>query len=478
MSEAVAQAQTSGDPAQEHHLRRQLRLRDLVLAQVLTVVGSSWVGLAAGLGRAQTVVWLLALVSFYLPMAIAVFYLNRAMPLEGGLYVWARRAFGDALGFLTAWNIWLYALSSIATILFQIPSEFSYMVGPSAAHLPEDHRFVYPFLAALVALLGWTAFRGLALGKWLHNLGGASMLLAFGLLVTAPAWAMLHHQPVHFAPFTLAMPHGDKRSLALIGQILFASSGLEYIAILAGETHSPARDIGRSVIIATPIIFAMFMLGTGSVITFHNANPGSTINYIAPIPQTLRLAFAGSRAATLLAQLAILLLQIRIIGASSYLFTGVTRLPMAAGWDHLAPAWFTRLHPRYRTPTNSVLFTTAAIALLLVLFSAGVGAAEAFDLLNNASTEFYALAYVAMFAIAFVGSRNIRRYLPGWAVAFCLLGAITCVVILVLNAYPFVDVASPLRFAMKIVGFTLVCNLAGYLFYLARRSRILPERIE
>jgi amino acid transporter len=481
MSEAALRRAEGTEPPHsppEHHLQRQLRLRDLVLAQVLTVVGSSWVGLAAGLGRAQTLVWLLALVSFYLPMAIAVFYLNRAMPLEGGLYVWARRAFGDALGFLTAWNIWLYALSSIATILFQIPSEFSYMVGPSAAHLPEDHRFVYPFLAVLVLVLAWTAFRGLALGKWIHNLGGASMLLAFALLIAAPFWAMLHHHHVHFAPFTFALPHTDKNSLALVGQILFASSGLEYIAILAGETHSPARDIGRSVIIATPIVFAMFMLGTGSVITFHNANPGTAINYIAPIPQTLRLAFAGSRAATLLAQLTILLLQIRILGASSYLFTGVTRLPMAAGWDHLAPAWFTRLHPRYRTPANSVYFTTAIIAVLLVVFSVGVGAAEAFDLLNNASSEFYALAYVAMFAIAFLGSRNIRRHLPAWVIASSCVGALTSLVILVLNAYPFVDVASPLRFAAKIVGFTLICNFAGYAFYLTRRSRAAAVRIE
>ena len=42
----------------DHGLTRQLRLRDLVLAQVLTVVGSSWVGIAAGVGRAQLTIWL------------------------------------------------------------------------------------------------------------------------------------------------------------------------------------------------------------------------------------------------------------------------------------------------------------------------------------------------------------------------------------------------------------------------------------
>jgi amino acid transporter len=470
MASAPVESPLPAGEREDHLLKRQMTLRDLVLAQVLTVVGSSWVGLAAGLGRAQTVAWLLALVAFYLPMAIAVFYLNRAMPLEGGLYVWARRAFGDGLGFLTAWNVWLYALASISTILFQIPSEFAYMVGPRAAALPENHHFVYSLLAVLVAILAWTAFRGLGVGKWLHNVSGAAMILAFALLIAAPFWALLHGAHIHFAPFTWALPHRDKQSMALLGQILFASAGLEYIAIMAGETHSPARDIGRSVVIATPIAFAMFMLGTGSVLAFHNANPTTAINYIAPIPQTLRLAFAGSKAATFLAQFVILLLQIRILGASSFLFTGVTRLPMAAGWDHLVPEWFTRLHPKYRTPTNSVLFTTVVIVAMLLLFSVGTGAAEAFDLLNNASSEFYAVAYIAMFAIAIFGASNIRRHLPGWVKAACGLGAVTSLLVIVLNAYPFVDVASPALFAAKIIGFTVLCNVAGWLFYISRST--------
>ncbi len=137
----------------EHSLPKQLGLRDLVLAQVLTVVGSSWVGLAAGLGRAQLVAWLIAFALFYLPMAVAVYYLNREMPLEGGLYVWARRAFGDAFGFLTAWNIWAYGLAISATILFQIPSELRYMLGPSAAGLPENRPAVAALLVGSLLVL-------------------------------------------------------------------------------------------------------------------------------------------------------------------------------------------------------------------------------------------------------------------------------------------------------------------------------------
>src|SRR5436305_11405311 len=65
-----------------------------------------------------------------------------------------------------------------------------------------------------------------------------------------------------------------------------ALSGFEYVAILAGETRSPARDIGRSVMIASPIIALMFILGTSSVLAFIANNP---IDLIGPVPQALRL---------------------------------------------------------------------------------------------------------------------------------------------------------------------------------------------
>jgi amino acid transporter len=453
--------------ADNHHLRRQLNLRDLVLSQVLTVVGSSWVGLAAGLGHAQTLVWLFAFAVFYAPMAVAVFYLNREMPLEGGLYVWARRSFGDTFGFLTAWNIWAYGLFVIAFLLFQLPSEFAFMIGPSAAWIPDNHLLVLSALAVLLTLLTLSAIRGLALGKWIHNVSGTAMMTAFALLILAPFWAYAHHLPIHFTPFELHFPHTDPTSLALIGQIIFAASGLEYIAIMAGEAKAPSRDIGLSILIASPIIVVMFILGTASVLAFHELTH-STLNYIAPIPQTLRLAFGNSAAATLLARFVILLLQIRILGAASYIFTGVARLPMAAGWDHLIPSWFSRLHPRFRTPTNSILFATAIIAALIVLGSAGVHAAEAFNVLNNASSEFYILAYLVMFAIPILGFKLFSRRIPVWAALLCAVGFLSTFFTFFLNAYPFDATTLPIPFAAKILGTTLLINLVGYAFYRLR----------
>ncbi len=81
-------------------LKKELGLFDLVLTQIVFVVGTIWVGWAAKLGDHQMVFWLLAILTFYLPLAAVVIFLNRLMPLEGGVYQWAKLAFNDFVAFM------------------------------------------------------------------------------------------------------------------------------------------------------------------------------------------------------------------------------------------------------------------------------------------------------------------------------------------------------------------------------------------
>ncbi|MGH9635965.1 MAG: amino acid permease, partial [Candidatus Angelobacter sp.] len=114
-------------------LRKELGLGDLVMAQVLCVVGSTWVGIAAKLGRAHVAFWLGAMLLYYVPLAAVVIYLNRMMPLEGGLYQWAKSGFGEMAGFLTAWNLWVYAVIVTGAIIFVIPTDLGYILGTAGA---------------------------------------------------------------------------------------------------------------------------------------------------------------------------------------------------------------------------------------------------------------------------------------------------------------------------------------------------------
>src|ERR1051325_9994655 len=94
--------------------KKELGLFDLVLTQVVFVVGTFWVGWAARIGHEQNVFWILAIITFYLPLAAAVIFLTRLMPLEGGLYQWSKLAFNDFVAFMVVWNLWIFATFILA----------------------------------------------------------------------------------------------------------------------------------------------------------------------------------------------------------------------------------------------------------------------------------------------------------------------------------------------------------------------------
>ena len=150
--------------------KKELGLFDLVLTQIVFVVGTIWVGWAAKLGYEQNVFWILAIVTFYLPLAAAVIFLNRLAPLEGGLYQWAKLAFGDFVAFMVAWNLWVFAITILAGIGLVITTNISYAIG---ANEMREHGLTITIISMLLVVgMMLAAMRGLALGKWVHNAGG------------------------------------------------------------------------------------------------------------------------------------------------------------------------------------------------------------------------------------------------------------------------------------------------------------------
>ena len=150
---------------------------------------------------------------------------------------------------------------------------------------------------------------------------------------------------------------------------------------------------------------------------------------------------------------------------------------MVAGWDGLLPPWFTRLHPRYRTPVNSVLFVGAATFALSLAGLVGVGKQEAFQLLWNSSAIFYALTYLVMFAVPIVGIRG-HAPAPAWLRVAALSGFLMTLLDVVLSIVPIVQVESQVLFAVKIGGLIIVTNIIGAAVFLLAACACLLEELE
>src|SRR5207248_2564561 len=256
------------------------------------------------------------------------------------------------------WNLWLLSIMVIALGGMFITTNISYALGDAAAWMRDSPWCVALISCVLVSGLGLTGVRGLSLGKWVHNVGGYAMFLAYG---------------------------------------------------------------------------ALFVLGTSSVLAFIRNNQ---IDLIGPVPQTLRLGLHSFRIAGAIASVAILLMTVRSISSMSIHFTGSSRLPMVAGWDDLLPAWFSRLHPRYKTPINSIMFVAAITLVIAISSQIGAGLQEAFQLVDNAANVFYGIVYTVMFAIPIAGAAAIRAGARTWLRLAAGAGLVVCLLAIFFTIYP------------------------------------------
>jgi amino acid transporter len=462
------------EPAAATHsadFRKVLGLRDLVFAQVVNIVGLTWVGVAAKLGPAHVVFWLLAVTLFYLPAVAVVIYLNRLRPLEGGLYTWARLGFNDFTGFMVAWFIWLNAVVLTSEVGIQTVNILAYAAGPRGAAFMENKGLMAAASFLTIGAILVVAVYGLGVGKWLINAGGALTLAIFLALIILPFRSRLLGRLPGYHPFAVAMPAASLLSVNILAKIGFgALSGAEYIAIFAGECRDAARSIGRSVLIAAPIIALIFILGTSAVRAFV---PDDRVDLVSPISQALTAGTRPGDPGASLIPLVILGLLLANLAQQSFNFTAATRLPLVAGWDHLLPKWFTRLHPAHRTPSNSILFVAVVTITLGISSLAGAGQQEAFQLLQSAAMTFYSFAYLVMFLLPLIGFHGAAPRPPLWLKAACLSGFFMTSLFVGFSVFPIIDVPNPAVFALKVsavlISFAL-CG-AGIFFAYQRRFR-------
>ena len=455
--------------ARSAELHKELSVWDLAFAQILFIVGLQWVGVAAKHGPSHVLFWLIAVALFYLPSALVAVWLTRAMPLEGGLYQWAKLGFNEFVGFLVAWNLWLFAILNMTNIGLQFTQYLGYIFGPRVATLMAQNWVVALTTAVVVCALVGITIVGLQVGKWVHAVGGVLILAIFAMIIALPWLNVANGTLAAFDPLATATPVISLFSLNLLGKMGFgAFAGFEYVAIHAGECRDPVRSISRATAIAAPIIVLMFILGTSSVL---GMVPVDEIDLIAPIPQLLSVGFGPLGAVAAIVPLTLgAMIAIRFAQASVN-FAGSTRLPMVAGWDSLLPAWFTRLDDRYKTPVNSILFVGAATFALSTLGLIGVGKQEAFQLLWNSAGIFYGLTYLVMFAVPLIGLKRGGVRAPWWVKLCALSGLLMTALYVSLSVLPIIPVGSRTIFAMKITGLIVVTNLIGVAFYASGRRR-------
>jgi amino acid transporter len=433
-------------------LKRELGLRDLALFAIVCIVSARWIPIAAHAGPGSVTLWILAAIFFMAPLTVAVAALVAKYPGAGGLYLWTRQDFGAWHGFLSFWVYWIgIAFLFPTAALLYVRVGFS-MFGPVFARL-GDNRFY--LLAATVALI-WIALGsnliGLKVGKWTENIG-ALATWAVGLLLVAVAWMVWMRRgsatPIHI------VPRWSWGTVNFWAAIAYAMSGMENPGMMAGEVRDPERTMRRAGWIAAGFAAAFYVSATIAFLVVLPPERISELNGFAEVGDSAGLLLGAAWLSPLIA----LLVLASGVGFVGGIGASTSRMPFAAGVDHLLPAAFGRVHPRWGTPYVSILALGLVATFLLVVYQLGDSMRAAYDELVSLMVITGFLPYLYIFGSAWKAGKRLSAASGGAMTALALF----CSVV------PPAEITNVWLFEGKLAAGTLAVVASAWLVY--RRSK-------
>ncbi|MDD8019108.1 MAG: amino acid permease [Bacteroidota bacterium] len=398
----VAQILHDAEAIDREHgsLKKNLTVKDLTAFGIAAIIGA---GIFSTIGNASysggpAVIFLFiftAIACTFSAFAYAEF--ASMIPVAGSAYTYSYVAFGELVAWIIGWDLLMeYAIGNIAvaiswsdyftslleTIGFKMPDYLTMdflsawrgyenvsaqlQNGMSFNAIPEVLRSSYLAwqnapqifglhmvfdLPALVItfFITWLVYTGIKESKRASNI---MVLIKLAIILVVIAVGAMYVDTKHWSPFA---PNGISGVLKGVSAVFFAYIGFDAISTTAEECNNPQRDLPRgmfySIIICTVLYVAIALVLTGMV-KYNELNVGDPLAYAF---QKVGLNFiSGVIAVSAVIAMASVLLVFQL---------GQPRIWMSMSRDGLLPKIFSRIHPKYRTPSFSTIVTGFVVAV-------------------------------------------------------------------------------------------------------------------
>ena len=373
-----------------------------------------------------TVVWSFAAISSYFSST-------------GGPIVYVSNAFGPLIGFQTGWLFYVGRLAAFAANLNLLFDYAAFVWGGASVWLIRS-------IMIFIVIGGLTIINILGIKKAVQAIN----VLTFLKLVPILLMILLGLQ--YLTPDNLLPPELPKfdDAGAVILLIFFAFTGFESVLASAGETKNPQKSIPRALISVFIVVTVIYFLLQLVYVTV--APP---INDSAPLIG-LGTSLIGPIGGTIIVFTAIFSILGNVAGITIF----GSRSSFAMAHYGALPMWFGRVHEKYSTPSNSLLFQ-AVFVYILAISGTFVYLAIAGTLARLIAYSICILALPKVIKNADPETRKNATQIPGdntfsWVIGFIIpfIGLLVCI---------FAMLQSELINWQYLLGFVAVGTLLYYI---------------
>ena len=358
--------ESQGGEAGDAALRRALGPLDLVLLGIGAIIGTgifvlSGVAAVDHAGPAVTASFAVAGLACGLA-ALCYAEFATMLPISGSAYSYSYATLGELTAWVIGWDLILeYALASSAVAVGwsgyarDILAGFGLVIPVAVAAAPGEVPGSLLNLPAVAILLFVTTLLVIGIRESARANAAIVAVKVFVVLFVIGA-GVGFVEPANWQPFA---PQGWSGIMSGAATVFFAYIGFDAVTTAAEEARRPERDMTVG-ILGSLAVCSVLYLAVSAVVT--GMSPLSEIDRIAPVAVAFRrlgLDFAAS-----------LISAGAIAGLTSVLLVmllGQSRVFFAMSRDGLLPRFFSRVHPRFRTPHLSTLLVGGVVAVVAAL---------------------------------------------------------------------------------------------------------------
>ncbi|MBE4718172.1 amino acid permease [Pseudarthrobacter sp. AB1] len=318
------------------------------------MIGFSWVVLTGDwIAAAGTMGAVMAMVTGgVIMMVVGLTYaeLTAAMPLAGGEHNFLLRGMGPRWSFIGSWAITGGYISVVAFEAVALPRTAQYLF-PDLSQIPlwEVAGYQVHLTWALVGAAAAVVITGVnILGVKLAGVAQTFVvvfLLIIGLMLVFGSF--VGGSATNMEPFFTGGLNGY---FAVLVVVPFLFVGFDVIPQSAEEVNIPARQIGKLVVVAVLLATVWYVM---TILTTSSAMPAGDIAKADIATADAMGALFGS---DVMAKILIAGGIAGILTSWNSLLMGASRLVYSMARSGMLPAWFGKLHPKFRTPVNALLF--------------------------------------------------------------------------------------------------------------------------
>jgi amino acid transporter len=441
-------------------LIRALKVRDIVLFNVVAIVGTRWISLAAATGPSSVSLWILALILFFIPQSVAVIHLSRKYPVEGGVYEWAKVEFGDFHGFVAGWCYWANNLVYYPSLLISVAAIAPYIVPGASMAAPGKLFIAMASLIILWIAIGFNVV-GLKIGKWVQNIGAIGTFVPI-LVIASLAGIIIYFgkSQTHFSFSNILPTKLDYGTLSFWSSMCFGLAGLELAAVMSGEIVDAKKTIPRATYLSGIAIVFVYLVGTISLLVGLSSKD---VNLVTGLVQSIQ-ALEAKTGLRYLTNASALLVTLAGIGGAGAWLAGSARILFVTGIDSYLPRSFGKVHPKWKTPYVAILFQGVVTTVFLLMSFIGSSTEQAYLVLVDATIIVYFIPYIYIFlasvksirrdSAANIGRRNTMKAI------LSVVGGVTTIAAILLTLFPPDAGGNPVLFLAK----TLLGSLAFVAF--------------